>query len=104
MLECYLCDGESECSLPLNQLKITTCSFGQICSVANITVNFGSGEFFIANINLVYIYFSQLSVILVLDIVFALIFLWFSIFTCLNAYTDYKILRYGGRESLEKIR
>ncbi|XP_071850602.1 adhesion G-protein coupled receptor G2-like [Apostichopus japonicus] len=42
-LECYLCEGVRNCSLPLNQLTTTACSDGLVCSVVNVTVISGPG-------------------------------------------------------------
>ncbi|XP_071839408.1 uncharacterized protein [Apostichopus japonicus] len=40
-LVCYVCDGEDECSLPLDELNTEVCDEFSVCSFINVTVDFG---------------------------------------------------------------
>ncbi|KAJ8041019.1 Hyalin [Holothuria leucospilota] len=40
---CYVCDGEEQCGLPLEQLETVSCSSGSTCAAVNVTVDFGQG-------------------------------------------------------------
>ncbi|PIK51731.1 hypothetical protein BSL78_11404, partial [Apostichopus japonicus] len=42
-LVCYVCEGEDECSLPLDELNTEVCDEFSVCSFINVTVDFGPG-------------------------------------------------------------